>query len=179
MAGKEYGTASWADIDKLNKKFADYTKGKDKETNKKKYVYTKANRVYSDKLRISMDGKATGINNNVLVIGGSGVGKSFKLLTPNIYQADYDSKYPGSYIFTDPKGELLLKNGAYLKNAGYKVKVLNLVPGKMKESDRFNPFCYIRSQADIRKLITNLQKNTTEKNSSSLDPFWPKLRHCI
>lgn len=68
----------------------------------------------------------------------------------------------------------MLKNGAYLKNAGYKVKVLNLVPGKMKESDRFNPFCYIRSQADIRKLITNLQKNTTEKNSSSLDPFWPK-----
>lgn len=104
MAGKEYGTASWADIDKLNKKFADYTKEKDKETNKKKYVYTKANRVYSDKLRISMDGKATGINNNVLVIGGSGVGKSFKLLTPNIYQADPESRYPGSYIFTDPKG---------------------------------------------------------------------------
>ena len=174
MAGKEYGTASWADIDKLNKKFADYTKEKDKETNKKKYVYTKANRVYSDKLRISMDGKATGINNNVLVIGGSGVGKSFKLLTPNIYQADPESRYPGSYIFTDPKGELLLKNGAYLRSVGYKVKVLNLVPGKMKESDRFNPFCYIRSQADIRKWITNLQKNSTEKNTSSSDPFWPK-----
>lgn len=172
MAGKEYGTASWGSIEKINKKFAEYKKVK--RNGKKEIEYTKANRVYSDKLRISMDGDVTGINNNGLVIGGSGVGKSFKLLTPNIYQADPDSKYPGSFIFTDPKGELLLKNGAYLRHAGYRVKVLNLVTGKMDESDRYNPFRYIRSQADVRKLITNIQKNTEDKNSSSPDPFWPK-----
>lgn len=172
MAGKEYGTADWGSIDQINKKFADYKKVR--KNGKKTLEYTHANRIYSDKIRISMDGSYTRINNNTLVIGGSGVGKSFFLLTPNIYQADIDSKYPGSYIFTDPKGELLLKNGAYLKRIGYNVKVLNLVTGRMSESDRFNPFVYIKTNADIRKLITNLFRNTTPKGSTTQDPFWEK-----
>lgn len=172
MAGKEYGTANWGSIEQINKKFADYERVK--ENGKKVTRPTHANRVYSDKIRISMNGKNTRINNNTLVIGGSGVGKSFFLLTPNIYQADVNSKYPGSYIFTDPKGELLLKNGAYLRSVGYKVKVLNLVVGRMGESDRFNPFKYIKTNADIRKLITNLFRNTTPKGASAQDPFWEK-----
>lgn len=161
MLGKEFGTARWANPSEIN----------DKYENKENAHY---NRVYSENLRISMEGKKTRINNNVLVIGGSGVGKSFHLLTPNLYQADANSKYPGSYIITDPKGELLQRNGALLKEKGYKVKVLNLVPGAMQESDCFNPFMYIRSVTDIKKLISNLQANTDGKDSAPSDPFWPK-----
>ena len=158
MRGKEYGQANWASVAAINSKFE----------NKKHESW---NRVYSDGLRISMK---TSINNNVLVIGGSGVGKSFYLLTPNIYQADPKGKYPGSYIFTDPKGELLQKNGAYLKNKGYRIRVLNLVSGAMQESDGFNPFVYIRRESDIDKLVRNIQDNTKDDNSAASDPFWPK-----
>lgn len=158
MPGKEFGTARWASFDKINKKFEEYNK-------------PSWNRIYSENIRISMDSK---INNNVLVIGGSGVGKSFYLLTPNVYQADPESEYPGSLIFTDPKGELLQNNGAYLKSKGYVIKVLNLVTGMMHESDCFNPLAYIRSEIDIIKLINNLFANTTPKTASAADPFWEK-----
>lgn len=158
MRGKEYGQANWASVAAINAKFE----------NKRHESW---NRVYSDGLRISMK---TFINNNVLVIGGSGVGKSFYLLTPNIYQANPKGKYPGSYIFTDPKGELLQKNGAYLKSKGYRIRVLNLVSGAMQESDGFNPFVYIRRESDIDKLVRNIQDNTKEDNSAASDPFWPK-----
>lgn len=158
MRGKEYGTANWASVQQINKKFE----------NVKNPSW---NRVYSENLRIGMK---TSINNNVLAIGGSGVGKSFYFLTPNIYQADPDSQYPGSLVFTDPKGELLQNNGAYLKNKGYVVKCLNLVPGMMHESDKFNPFRYIRSEADITKIINNIFVNTTEKGATPSEPFWEK-----
>lgn len=161
MHGKEFGTARWAKPDEINQKYE----------NKENASW---NRVYSNSLRINMDGKKTRINNNVLVIGGSGVGKSFHLLTPNLYQANPNSKYPGSYIITDPKGELLQKNGALLREKGYVVKCLNLVPGAMEESDCFNPFEYIRSVTDIKKLISNLQANTNGADSAPSDPFWPK-----
>lgn len=161
MRGKEYGTSKWLSPLAINRKYED-----------KNNPY--ANRVYSNNVRVCMDGDVTRINNNVLVIGGSGVGKSFFFLTPNIYQANKDSEYPGSFIFTDPKGELLQKNGKFLIEKGYKVKVLNLVPGKMKESDRFNPFVYIRDISDIRTLIENLFANTNPPGQSSSDPFWDK-----
>lgn len=158
MKGKEYGTAQWASIAAINKKFADMN-------------HPEYNRIYSEKLRVSADPK-TGINNNALVIGGSGVGKSFYLLTPNLHQASKDSLYPGSLIITDPKGELLRRNGAILKEKGYEVKVLNLVPGMMHESDKYNPFKYIRSEADIIKLINNIYANTTPPGATPQDPFW-------
>ncbi len=100
LPGREYGNAAWADIRNINRRFEDHA-----EHN---------NRIYSQNLRISMDGRFTRINNNTFVIGGSGSGKSFNLLTPNIYQARADSVYPGSFIFTDPKGELLQRNGMFL-----------------------------------------------------------------
>ncbi len=160
MRGAEYGTADWAKIEQINRAFQSEEES--------------CNRIYSNSLRIGMDGDITKINNNVLVIGGSGVGKSLNLLTPNIYQANPDSRWPGSYIFTDPKGELLQKNGAYLRQKGYVVKVLNLVPGMMHESDRFNPFKYIRSETDVITLIDNLFANTTPKDARSSEPFWDK-----
>lgn len=161
MPGEEYGTMSWATVEKINKKF---------ENLKNPH----ANRIYSEGIRISMDGKKTRINNNVLGIGGSGAGKSLFLLTPNLYQADSESRYPGSFIITDPKGELLEKNGRLLKQKGYHVRVINLVPGRMHESDHFNPFRYIKTETDIVRLINNLFANTTPKDARSGDPFWEK-----
>lgn len=159
MHGREYGNRKWADIDKLNKKFADSNPN--------------YNRIYSNNLRISMNGSKTKLNNNALVIGGSGAGKTLFGLTPNVYQAS-SGLYPGSYVFTDPKGELLQYNGQYLKNAGYNIKVVNLTTEGMSESDGFNPFVYIRRQTDIDKLITNLFANTTPANATKGDPFWEK-----
>lgn len=161
MPGKEHGTAKWATPQEINRKYEAKKEGQEHW-----------NRVYSQSLRISMDNKTTRINNNTLVLGGSGTGKSFFLLTPNVYNADPKSKYPGSYIFTDPKGELLQKNGMFLKSRGYRVKVLNLVPGKMQESDRFNPLAYIRSEEDIDTLIQNIFDNTQKPGASGSDPFW-------
>lgn len=161
MPNKEYGDADWAVIARINKRFEDKN-------------CEKGNRIYSDQLRIGMDGDVTKINNNALVIGGSGAGKSFHLLTPNLYQANVDYKYPGSFVITDPKGELLQKNGALLREKGYIVKVLNLVPGMMQESDRFNPLKYIRTETDVIKLINNLFANTTPKGATPTDPFWEK-----
>ncbi len=160
LPGREYGNASWADIRSLNKRFED----RDEHNN----------RIYSENLKVSMDGMHTRINNNTLVIGGSGSGKSFNLLTPNIYRARADTLYPGSFIFTDPKGELLQRNGMFLKSKGYKIRVLNLTTEGMAESDCYNPFDYIRRESDIDKLITNLIANTTDKTSTKPDSFWER-----
>lgn len=160
LPGREYGNAAWADIRDINRQFEDHAKHN--------------NRIYSQNLRISMDGRFTRINNNTLVIGGSGSGKSFNLLTPNIYQARADSVYPGSFIFTDPKGALLQQNGRFLKERGYKIRVLNLTTEGMEESDCYNPFEYIRRESDIDKLITNLIANTTDKTTTRPDGFWEK-----
>ena len=161
MPGIEHGSAKWVEPEKITRKFADLEN-------------IHCNRVYSQNVKIGMDGDKTRINNNTLVIGGSGAGKSFLLLAPNVYQASSDSKFPGSYVFTDPKGELLQKNGKFLQSRGYKIRVLNLTTEGMAESDCFNPFDYIRRESDIDKLITNLFANTTDKNASKGDPFWEK-----
>ncbi|MBS6466603.1 MAG: type IV secretory system conjugative DNA transfer family protein [Clostridium sp.] len=153
MPGKEYGTAHWDSAEKITKKFS----------NKKK---PEEDRLYSEKIRISINTRKTRINNNVLAIGGSGVGKSQFLAKPQLYQANT------SFVVTDPKGELLADTGRYLLEKGYIIKVLNMV--NMKESDCYNPFAYIREQTDIPVLITNLIANTTPKEAHPGDPFWEK-----
>lgn len=105
-------------------------------------------------------------NLNVLIIGGSGAGKTRFYAKPNILQAN------SSFVITSPKCELLFSTGAMLKKQGYDVKVLNLID--MEHSDCYNPFAYVRSDTDILKLITNLIQNTTPKGSKSQDPFWDK-----
>lgn len=161
MHGKEHGQAKWADVESVTDKFAD----------KKNPNH---NRIYSEHLRIGMDGDVTRINNNSFIIGGSGAGKSFFELTPNVYQANPNSKFPGSYVFTDPKGELLQKNGKFFQTRNYVVKVLNLTSEGMSESDGFNPFKYIRKELDIDKLLTNIVDNTTDETATKGDPFWEK-----
>lgn len=152
MPGKEYGTARIASYKELNKKLED----KDPSRNK----------ILSEHLRISTNTRKTGLNNNTIIIGGSGSGKSFNMVKPNGYNA------VSSYLFCDPKGELLRDIGNYLEIHGYRIIVLNLVD--MDASGGYNPFEYIRCDEDIVKLITNLIANTTPKGANSSDPFWEK-----
>ena len=147
--GKEYGSARWAEAAMLTKQLGD------------KSGY---HRILSQNLRLSMDTRKTMRNNNIFCIGGSGAGKSMFLIKCNIMEMQ------GSFAATDPKGELLGSAGNYLKANGYQIKVFNLI--SPKESNKYNPFSYIRTETDVLKLITNLMKNTTPKKSSSSDPFW-------
>lgn len=152
MIGKEYGTAQFADINGVNKQLSDKTDAK--------------NRILSKNVRMSTDTSVTKLNNNMLVIGGSGAGKTFYMVKPNLMQM----MPKGSFICTDPKGELLRSTGRMLKKNGYNVKVLNLID--MAKSDCYNPFRYIRTENDVIKLVTNIISNTTPKESAPTDPFW-------
>ena len=150
MFGKEYGSARLADPKELNEVLEDEDPRK--------------NKILSEHLRMSMRSYFTKRNNNVVIIGGSGSGKSTAGAQPNILNRS------SSIVVTDPKGELLRTDGNFLRENGYEVKTLNLVD--MKASDGFNPFAYLRTDADVIKLITNLINNTTPKNAGASDPFW-------
>lgn len=129
-------------------------------------VVNTRNRMLSQNVYMTLDTKHTDLNNNILIIGGSGCGKTFRFAKPNIMQMS------SSYIITDPKGEIARDTAGFLKKHGYNVKELNLED--MKKSTRYNPFNYIQSDTDLIKLISNLIKNTTPKGSSASDPFWEK-----
>lgn len=154
MHGKEYGTARFADIRMVNKALADKDESK--------------NRILSNNVRMSTDTSVTGLNNNMLVIGGSGAGKTFFIVKPNIMQMMLNN----SFIATDPKGEIARDTANMLKKNGYNVKVLNLID--MAKSDGYNPFRYIREENDVVKLVTNIISNTTPKETAPTDPFWEK-----
>ena len=106
----------------------------------------------------------TARNKNILVIGGSGAGKTRFYAKPNIMNANT------SFVVLDPKGELLRDTGHLLEEMGYEIKVLDLID--MEKSHCYNPFVYISSDDDIQRLTTNLFKNTTPKGSQTQDPFW-------
>ena len=152
MPGKEYGSARFANPKTVCKML------EDKEEQK--------NKIFSQNIKVSINPSVTDLNNNVLIIGGSGAGKTYREVTPNLLQAN------SSYVITDPKGEILRKFGKYFADIGYKVKVINLV--EMSQSDCYNPFRYIRKEADVAKLINNLIANTTPKGANKGDPFWEK-----
>ena len=154
MHGKEYGTARFADIRMVNKALADKDESK--------------NRILSNNVRMSTDTSVTGLNNKMLVIGGSGAGKTFFIVKPNIMQMMLNN----SFIATDPKGEIARATANMLKKNGYNVKVLNLID--MAKSDGYNPFRYIREENDVVKLVTNIISNTTPKETAPSDPFWEK-----
>jgi len=105
-------------------------------------------------------------NKNVLIVGGSGSGKTRFFLKPNLMQMH------SSYCVTDPKGSILVECGKLLKDNGYDIKVLNTID--FKKSMHYNPFAYIRSEKDILKLVTALIANTTPSDQKGGDPFWTK-----
>ena len=151
--GEEYGSAKWGDPKALCQKYMDHQ-------------HKEANIILTQRVRLGMDGYITQRNMNILVIGGSGSGKTRYFCKPGLYSANC------SYLVTDPKGELLKAAGGLLLSLGYEVRVFNLIDPE--QSDCYNPFVYVREEKDVLSLIDNLIKNTTPRNASSNDPFWEK-----
>ena len=129
------------------------------------------NMVLSQNVALSMDGRKTWKNCNVLIVGGSGSGKTRFYLKPNLMQLNC------SYVITDPSGEILECYGKFLQNMGYKLKVINLT--EMNHSDCYNPFSYVREDADILVMVDVLTKNLTPPDSRTSDPFWPKAQAAL
>ena len=114
----------------------------------------------------------TARNKNVLVIGGSGSGKTRFFVKPNIMQCCFaDPDFPTSIVCTDPKGSLVIECGRLLERAGYKIKILNTI--NFKKSHHYNPFAYIHSEKDILKLVNTLITNTKGEGKGG-DDFWLK-----
>ena len=153
--GEEYGSAKWGDAAALNRKYRDKTD----------------NIILSQHISMGLDGRRHKRNLNVIVVGGSGAGKTRGYVLPNIMECNC------SYIIADPKGEILRKTGGLLEKEGYEICVLNLVD--LEKSDCYNPIAYLRSDHDALKLVTNLIKNTNEKGQKSSDPFWDKSEVAI
>ena len=150
--GEEHGSASWGSVRELNKKYRDKDAGK--------------NVILTQHLQMSMNGKMHRRNLLQIIVGGSGSGKTRFLAKPNLMLAN------ASFIVTDPKGEMLRAVGNLFLEEGYVLRVFDLIdPSK---SDCYNPFCYIRKDADVFKLIDNFIKNTTPKGAKATDPFWEK-----
>lgn len=149
---EEYGSAKWGNNSQVNNKYAD-----------KEYF---KNKLFTQNVRMGLNGKKHRRNLNTLIIGGSGAGKTRFYGKPNIMQCNT------SYVVLDPKGEILRSTGHLLEKEGYVIKVIDLID--MYKSHGYNPFAYIRSDKDVLKLITNLIRNTTPKGSQTMDPFWEK-----
>lgn len=150
--GEEHGSASWGSVRELGKKYRDKDAGK--------------NVILTQHLQMSMNGKLHRRNLLQIIVGGSGSGKTRFLAKPNLMLAN------ASFIVTDPKGEMLRAVGNLFLEEGYVLRVFDLIdPSK---SDCYNPFCYIRKDADVFKLIDNFIKNTTPKGAKANDPFWEK-----
>ena len=157
--GMEYGSARWGtakDIEPfMAPKFAD------------NIILTKTE-------RLMMSNRPTdpknARNKNVLVVGGSGSGKTRFWLKPNLLQCH------SSYVVTDPKGTIVLECGQAMLKNGYKVKVLNTI--NFKKSMHYNPFSYVHSEKDILKLVTTLMTNTKGEGSGG-DPFWEKSERLL
>ena len=157
--GMEYGSARWGtpkDIEPfMAPKFSD------------NIILTKTERLMMSN-RPSDPKNAR--NKNVLVVGGSGSGKTRFWLKPNLLQCH------SSYVVTDPKGTIVLECGQAMLKNGYKVKILNTI--NFKKSMHYNPFAYVHSEKDILKLVTTLMTNTKGEGSGG-DPFWEKSERLL
>lgn len=150
--GEEHGSASWGSVRELDKKYRDKDAGK--------------NVILTQHLQMSMNGKLHRRNLLQIIVGGSGSGKTRFLAKPNLMLAN------ASFIVTDPKGEMLRAVENLFLEEGYVLRVFDLIdPSK---SDCYNPFRYIRKDADVFKLIDSFIKNTTPKGAKANDPFWEK-----
>ena len=157
--GMEYGSARWGtpkDIEPfMAPKFAD------------NIILTKTERLMMSN-RPSDPKNAR--NKNVLIVGGSGSGKTRFWLKPNLLQCH------SSYVITDPKGSIVVECGNALLKNGYKLKILNTI--NFSKSMRYNPFAYVHSEKDILKLVTTLMTNTKGEGSGG-DPFWEKSERLL
>ena len=157
--GREYGSARWGTPEDI-KPFID--------------PMFANNVILTQTERLTMSSRpkdpAYARNKNVLIIGGSGSGKTRFFVKPNLMQCVSD-KYPCSFVVTDPKGSILVECGSLLQRSGYRIKVLNTI--NFKKSMNYNPLAYIHSEKDILKLVNCLILNTKGEGKSN-DPFWEK-----
>lgn len=155
----EYGSARWGKAEDI-----------------KPYIdpVFKNNVILTQTERLTMNSRPknpkTSRNKNVLVVGGSGSGKTRFFIKPNLMQCD-SKDYPVSFVVTDPKGSIVVECGNLLRRRGYRIKILNTI--NFKKSMHYNPFAYIHSEKDILKLVTALIANT-KGNGKSGDDFWEK-----
>lgn len=155
--GEEHGSAKWGTPSALARKYADRNKAQ--------------NILLTKNTKIGLDGKKHRRNLNIMVVGGSGAGKTRFYAKPNIMQANT------SFVVLDPKGEILRDTGNLLKSKGYEVRVLDLI--NTYRSHGYNPFAYLRDEKDVLKLVSNLVRNTTPKGASSNDPFWERAETAL
>ena len=148
--GEEHGSAKWGSARTVNRKY--------------RAAAPEANKIFTQNVRMGLDGREHRRNLNTVVVGGSGAGKTRFYAKPNLCQANT------SFTVLDPKGELLRSTGHLLRLKGYEVRVLDLL--NMEKSHCYNPFVYLRDDNDVQRLVTNLFKSTTPKGSQSNDPFW-------
>ena len=157
--GMEYGTARWGSSQDI----APYIAPKFED-----------NIILTQTERLTMNSRPkdpkTARNKNVLVIGGSGSGKTRFFLKPNLMQCTSNS-YPVSFVVTDPKGDIVIDTGKLLQRKGYRIKILNSI--NFKKSMHYNPFAYLHSEKDILKLVTTLIANTKGEGKGG-DDFWVK-----
>ena len=147
---EEHGSAKWGNVHQINKKYMQLPQSE--------------NKILTQNVKLGLDGKKHRRNLNVMVVGGSGTGKTRFYCKPNIMQCNT------SFVVLDPKGENLRDTGNLLKSKGYEIKVLNLID--MDKSNCYNPFVYIRNDNDVQRLVTNLIKATGIKGAQTNDPFW-------
>lgn len=148
--GEEHGSAKWGNPLEISRRYQQKA--------------PEANKLLTKNVRLGLDGRIHRRNLNILVIGGSGAGKTRFYCKPNVMQANT------SFVILDPKGEILRDTGRLLGERGYEVRVLDLI--NMQKSHCYNPFVYLRDDNDVQRLVTNLFKSTTPKGSSTSDPFW-------
>lgn len=150
--GAEHGSAQWGDVFQIAKRYRD-----------KKHP--KENLILTQHFQMGLDGHKHKRNTNVLVIGGSGAGKSRSYAIPNALNCGNCSM-----VICDPKSEILRKTGGALKANGYEVRVFDLL--SPDTSFCYNPLAYVRDDKDVLRLIETLIQSTTPPGAQSSDPFW-------
>lgn len=164
--GTEHGSSGWA---KNGEEFKKQSDGSEILNNKKGFILSRDHYLGTDQRKVK-------VNKNILVIGGSGTGKSACFVKPNILQK------LGSYVITDPKGELYRDTSKYLEEAGWKIKVLNLVDTEY--SNRYNPLMNIHDYSDVDIIAHTIVSGGSQESGKSSDPFWDNtakmlLKACI
>lgn len=156
MFGREYGSAKWGNIKAINKRLAEPEE--------------QENHILSENLRMSYNPKRSKMNNNQVIIGGSGRGKGFQNIYPNVTNCH------GAYVITDAKGDTLNTIGSYMEYRNYTVRVIDLID--FEKSLHYNPFAYLREEEDVSILVDNIMANTKGNDKMGGDQFWedgPKM----
>lgn len=147
----EHGSAEWADIGQVLKR-------RGERDGKRIRILSRNVQVSKDRRKLS--------NNNMMVVGAPGTGKSARIVAPNLLLAE------DSMVILDVKGDLLKQYGNYLKEKGYKIKVLDLISSDFGQSNQYNPFVYVKTEVDLTRLVLALQAAVTPEDAQKGEPFW-------